>query len=248
MTYIKEFCRLNMNKKIKYEMLLIVLIAIVIFNTAIILTSEDITESGNDYNITEVGHNANGTVYKIVAGNMSSNETVGIILGVHPREHEIHEAVNKTICNITGENGTQNLTKKFVIYYVVTKENLTSRSDTRDAGELLANKFIVPNIKADNPFIVVDVHEIDPNYEYSNFIFSISNASDKINSYLDKISYDVNLVNFQFSEGTSPELVTKPIAKQGINTLLMEVSIQNPYYEKEKTAENLIASLDQLQP
>ena len=36
---------------------------------------------------------------------MSSNDTIGIILGVHPREHEIHEAVNKTIYNITSENG-----------------------------------------------------------------------------------------------------------------------------------------------
>lgn len=40
------------------------------------------------------------------------NDTVGVILGVHPREHEIHEEVNKTIANITGENETtNNLTK-----------------------------------------------------------------------------------------------------------------------------------------
>ena len=103
----------------------------------------------------------------------------GVILGVHPREHEIHEEVNKTIANITGENGTNNLTKKFVIYYVVTNDNLTSRDDTRPAGENLAHDFIVPNIKADNPFVVIDVHEIDPKYEYSNFIYSISNNSAK---------------------------------------------------------------------
>ena len=234
-----------MNKKMQYQILLIVLVAIVVFNLAIIFSSMMSTPD-NDYNITTVGHN--GTVYKIEAGNMSSNETVGIILGVHPREHEIHEAVNNTIYNITSENGTHNLTKKYVIYYVKTKDNITSREDTRPAGEELANKFIVPNIVKDNPFIVLDVHEINPDYEYSNFIFSLSNRTDKIDSYISNITNDVNLVDYQFDEGTSPEKVTKPIASKGINTLLMETSITDALMEKQKTADNLIKSLDSLEP
>lgn len=236
-----------MNKKIQYEILLIILIIIVIINLSIIIPS--ITNAPeNDYNITTIGKNVNGTVYKIEAGNMSSNETVGIILGVHPREHEIHEAVNSTIHNITSENGTNNLTKKYVIYYIKTNDSLTSREDTRPAGELLANKFVVPNIAKDNPFIVVDVHEIDPNYEYSNFIFSLSNRNNEINSYIKNITTDVNLVDYQFDEGTSPEKVTKPIAKKGLNTLLVETSITDSLIQKQKTAENLIYSLDELNP
>lgn len=236
-----------MNKKMQYQILLIVLVVIVIFNLAIIFSSMMSTPD-NDCSITSIGHNANGTVYKIEAGNMSSNETVGIILGVHPREHEIHEAVNNTIYNITSENGTHNLTKKYVIYYVKTKSNITSREDTRPAGEELANKFIVPNIVKDKPFIVLDVHEINPDYEYSNFIFSLSNRTDAINSYISNITNDVNLVDYQFNDGTSPEKVTKPIASKGINTLLMETSITDALMEKQKTADNLIASLDSLEP
>lgn len=234
-----------MNKKMKYQILLIVLIIIVVFNLAIMI-SEITRGPDNIYNVTSVGSNANGTVYKIEAGNMSSNETVGIILGVHPREHEIHEEVNNTIYNITQENGTQNLTKKYVIYYVKTKDNLTSREDTRPAGEELANKFIVPNIAKDDPFIVVDVHEINPDYEYSNFIFSLSNRTDKINSYISKLTNDVNLVDYEFTEGTSPEKVTEPIAKKGVNTLLMETSITDSLVQKHQTAVNLINSLDSL--
>lgn len=193
-----------MNKKMQYQILLVVLLLIVIINISFMI-SEVTRGPDNIYNITSVGSNVNGTVYKIEAGNMSSNETVGIILGVHPREYEIHEEVNKTIYNITSEDGVQNLTKKYVIYYVKTIDNLTSREDTRSAGEELANKFIVPNIAKDNPFIVVDVHEINPDYEYSNFIFSLSNKTDKIDSYINKLSNDVNLVNYEFDEGTSPE-------------------------------------------
>ena len=236
-----------MNKKFKYQILLIVLLIIVILNLSFII-GEVTNLSDNTYNVTAIGGNNNGTVYKIIAGNPSSNETVDIILGVHPREHEIHEEVNKTIYKISSENGPQNLTKRFVIYYIKTNDNLTSQEETRAAGEELANKFIVPNITNDKPFLVVDVHEINPEYEYSNFVFSLSNRTDKINSYISKISQDVNLVDFNFDLGTSPEKVTKPIADKGINTLLIETSITDSISQKHKTAVNLIKSLDELTP
>lgn len=236
-----------MNKKRQYQLLLMVLITVVIFNIAIILTADD-NSSGNIYNVSEVGKNANGTVYKIIAGNASSDETVGIILGVHPREHEIHEAINNTLYNITSKNGDQNLTKKYVVYYVKVKDSLTSREDTRAAGEALAHKFIVPNIKNNNPFIVVDAHEIDPIYEYSNFLFSLSNRTPQIDAYIDKLSNDVGLVDFNFTEGTSPEKVTMPIAKKGIPTILAETSITDDLSQKQEVANRLIKSLDELNP
>ena len=234
-----------MNKKIQYELFLLVLLAIVAFNVAILLNTDN---DSNIYNITEVGKNANGTVYKIVAGNKSSKDTVGILLGVHPREHEIHEVVNNTIYNITNENGDKNLTKKYVIYYVKVKDNLTSRDDTRLAGEELSQKYIVPNIAKDKPFIVVDVHEIDPVYEYSSFLFSLSNRTTKINNYIGNITEGVDIVDFNFTEGTSPEKVTMPIAEQGIPTILIETSITDSLSEKQGTAEKLIKSLDKLNP
>ena len=236
-----------MNKKIQYQLLLLVLVIIVVFNVAILLTSYDFN-SNNIYNITEVGKNTNGTVYKIVAGNPSSKDTVGIILGVHPREHEIHEAVNNTLYNITSENGDKNLTKKYVIYYVKVNDNLTSREDTRAAGEELSHKYIVPNIAKDKPFIVVDVHEIDPVYEYSNFLFSLSNRTPQINSYIDNITTGMGIVDFNFTEGTSPEKVTMPIANEGIPTILIETSITNSLGEKQQSANKLIESLDKLNP
>ncbi len=236
-----------MNKKIQYQILLIILLIIVVVNLSVIIG--DVTKTpDNTYNVTEVGCNVNGTVYKVIAGNTSSNETVGIILGVHPREHEIHEEINKTIYNITSKNGTQNLTKRYVIYYIQTKDNITSHDETRAAGEELANKYIVPNIVKDNPLVVVDVHEIDPDYEYSNFIFSLSNRTGKINSYISKLSNNVNLVDYNFDIGTSPEKVTKPIADKGITTLLMETSITDSLIQKHQTAENLIRCLDELIP
>ena len=234
-----------MNKKTQYEIILMLVIIVILFNLSIIYDSF-FKEANNEYNITSVGSNINGTVYKITAGNLSSNETIGLILGVHPREHEIHEEINKTIYEICNENGTQNLTKKYVIYYVKTIDNLTSHDETRLAGENLANQYIVPNIAEDNPFMVLDVHEINPYYDYSNFIFSISNRNDAINSYIDKISNDVGLSDYSFTQGTSPKKVTKPIANKGIDTLLMEIDITSDYSKKQEIAKKLIESLDEL--
>ena len=234
-----------MNKKNQYKLILLVLIAIVIINASILLMAN---YNNNVYKATAVGENANGAVYKIIAGDESSNETVGIILGVHPREHEIHEAVNRTVYNIASEGGSHNLTKRYVIYYVQVNDNLTSREDTRSAGEELSQEFIVPNIANDKPFIVVDVHEIDPVYEYSNFLFSLSNRTPQINEYIDKIADDVGIVDFNFTEGTSPEKVTMPIADEGIPTILVETSITDSLSEKQKAANRLIKSLDELSP
>lgn len=56
------------------------------------------------------------------------------------------------------------------------------------------------------------------------------------------------MVDYEFSEGTSPEKVTEPIAKKGIPTLLMETSITDSLTQKQQTAINLIKSLDELEP
>lgn len=235
-----------MNNKRKYQLILIILIAIVIFNCAIIFHSMMEVPS-NSYNTTTIANNTNGTVYKIEAGNMSSNETIGLILGVHPREHEIHQCVNNTIHNLTQQTGNESLSKKYVIYYIKTNDNLTTRTDSRAAGEELANKYVVPNIAKDKPFLVVDIHEISPYYEYSNFVFSLSPHNDKIDSYISKLCEDVGLVEYNFTEGTSPEKVTKPIAKKGINTLLIETYVDDKIELKNQTALKIIRCLDELE-
>lgn len=238
-----------MNKRRFYNILLLILIVIVIVNTCFIILGDGGDESEkkdrNQYNVSEVGGNENGTVYKIVAGNTSSNDTVGLILGVHSREHEIHDAVNKTIYNISSDNGTNDLSKRFVIYFIKVKDNITSREETRDAGELLANQFVVPNIKEDNPFVVVDVHEIDSNYEYANFIFSLSNNTVS-NDYAENLSAELDIAHYDFNEGTSPERVTIPIAKQGINTLLFETSIKDSLSKKDSVAVEFLRACDRL--
>lgn len=228
-----------MKKRPIYKILLLALILILIV-TSVFIFSNDNQKS----EVTTIGENVNGSVQKITTGNLGSEDTAVIILGVHPREHEVHEALNATMKNITSTDN--NLTKRFVIYYIVVNDNITSRNETRAAGEQLANQFIVPDIKNETPFLVTDVHEIDRYYEYPNFIEAISNNTVTQN-YIKNISKDIGIRNFDFKEGTSPELVTKPIANQDLNTILFEVSITYKMEQKKEQARKLIYAIDNLE-
>ncbi|WP_178648041.1 hypothetical protein [uncultured Methanobrevibacter sp.] len=228
-----------MKKRPIYKILLLALILILIV-TSVFIFSNDNQKS----EVTTIGENVNGSVQKITTGNLGSEDTAVIILGVHPREHEVHEALNATMKNITSTDN--NLTKRFIIYYIVVNDNITSRNETRAAGEQLANQFIVPDIKNETPFLVTDVHEIDRYYEYPNFIEAISNNTVTQN-YIKNISKDIGIRNFDFKEGTSPELVTKPIANQGLNTILFEVSITYKMEQKKEQARKLIYAIDNLE-
>ena len=228
-----------MKKRPIYKILLLALILILIV-TSVFIFSKDNQKS----EVTTIGENVNGSVQKITTGNLGSEDTAVIILGVHPREHEVHEALNATMKNITSTDN--NLTKRFIIYYIVVNDNITSRNETRAAGEQLANQFIVPDIKNETPFLVTDVHEIDRYYEYPNFIEAISNNTVTQN-YIKNISKDIGIRNFDFKEGTSPELVTKPIANQGLNTILFEVCINYKMEQKKEQARKLIYAIDNLE-
>lgn len=232
-------------KRKTYKILLVILIIIIAINSTIIIFS---LNSNNIYDVSIVGSNENGTVYKIVAGNNNSKDTVGIILGIHPRENEIHKAVNQTIYDCASPDGSHNLSKKYVIYYVKVNDNISSRADTREAGESLGEQYIVPNMAKDNPFIVVDIHEIDVNYEYSDFIYAVDSNNSVAQNYSKILSKELKIGNFNFTEGTSPQRISIPLAHQGLNVLLLETCITNSLKEKQQKANNIIYTLDNLNP
>lgn len=224
------------------KIILIILLLIVVLSSAYILynylTNDPVFE------VSEVGTNEYGTVYRIVTGNNNSDESIGIILGIHSRESNIHKAINSTFYKICLENQSHHFSKKYIIYYVILNDEISGREDTRDAGESLGEQYIVPNIVKENVSLIIDVHMINPRYEYSNFVFSVDNSSDIGNKYADKIADDLDIKNFEFDEGSSPSRITIPISESGIPTLLIEFDINSKNVEE--IALNFLNSLDNL--
>ena len=95
-----------MKKTFKILLTILILLSII----AIIFSINPLNE--NKITCSILGNNSNGTVYKTICGNASSNETEVLILGVHSFESGIHNATNKTIINLTKEN---TLNKKYIV-------------------------------------------------------------------------------------------------------------------------------------
>ena len=199
-------------------LIILILIVIGVGITLILNESQQETETLDEYT-TIIGKNSNGTVYKVTYGNLSSNNTAIMILGVHSLENGTHIATNESIMNFTKENTLKN---RFVAYYIKLNFNdsgmNTSDYDTnRHMGELLANEFVVPDIEKYDPYVVVDVHEMENYWEFP--VFPITG-------------------------GTSPEWVTIPISNNRHEVILFETAQDDSMENKTRIASNLVRTVD----
>lgn len=195
-----------------------------------------------------LGKNSNGTVYKITCGNNSSNDTAIVILGVHSLESGIHNATNETIMNFTKAN---DLNKKYIVYFIKLnfKDSGMNTSDyntNRHMGEMLANEYVVPDIEKYNPYIVVDVHEMESYWDEQKYVGVLDNKSDIEKEYATRIADNLDYPIFTINAGTSPEWVTVPIEKNRHNVLLFETPQKDSQNNKTHTAQVLVRTLDNL--
>ena len=225
--------------------IILILIVIGVGITLILNESQQETETLDEYT-TIIGNNSNGTVYKITYGNLSSNNTAIMILGVHSLENGTHIATNESIMNFTKENTLKN---RFVAYYIKLNFNdsgmNTSDYDTnRHMGELLANEFVVPDIEKYDPYVVVDVHEMENYWEYQKYVGVINNESNVSMQYANEIASNLSFPVFPITGGTSPEWVTIPISNNRHEVILFETAQDDSMENKTQIASNLVRTVD----
>ena len=196
---------------------ILLVLAVLLIIAAVIATYTIETESVEvlDEYTTILGKNSNGTVYKIVCGNNSSNDTAIVILGVHSLEGGIHNATNETIMNLTKADG---LNRKYIVYFIKLNfedsgQNTSDYNTNRHMGELLAHDYVVPDIDNYDPYIVVDVHEMEDYWEEQRYIGVLDNRSALEMEYAYRMSNYMDYPIFTINAGTSPEWVTMPISK-----------------------------------
>lgn len=201
-----------------------------------------------DENVTIVGNNSNGTVYKIMCGNASSNDTAILILGVHSLEGGIHNATYASIMNLTEHD---NLSRKFIVYFIQLNYedsgmNTSEYNTNRHMGELLAYEYVVPDIENYDPYIVMDVHEMESYWDEQKYVGVLNNKSSVEMEYADTLSKAFDYPIFRINAGTSPKWVTVPISKKGHDVILFETPQKNTQYQKSQTAVKLIKTIDSL--
>ena len=197
---------------------------------------------------TILGKNSNGTVYKIECGNNSSDDTAIVILGVHSLESGIHNATNETIMNFTKDN---NLSKRYIVYFIKLnfKDSGMNTSDyntNRHMGEMLAHDYVVPDIENYNPYIVVDVHEMENYWDILRYVGVLDNNSALEMEYAYRISNALDYPIYTINAGTSPEWVTMPISNHNHDVILFETAQDDPQANKTQIAINLVRAIDNL--
>lgn len=189
-----------------------------------------------------IGSTSYGYVEKEVYGNLSSNKTIIIIVGVHPQENGMHTAVANALASKSAD-----LSKRYVIYKVHVTQDADDYSKGRMNGQLLAQKFVVPDVSKENPMLVVDIHEnhgADSGYEYYRFLYPISSTAITKTYANQIISAMPFLLTYSPPNPTSTQYVTVPIANKGIPTLIYETYTSDSTAKKNSDANAFINALD----
>ena len=228
------------------KILLVILILLILVAGAATFTHKNANVL--DEYTTIVGNNSNGTVYKITCGIASSEDTAILILGVHSLEGGIHNATNETIMKFTKDNS---LNKKYIVYFIKLnfKDSGMNTSDyntNRHMGELLAYDYVLPDIEKYDPYVIVDVHEMEDYWELQRYVGVIDNKSSTTMDYANRIGENTTYPVYPVKSGTSPQWVTIPLSKKGHNVILFETAQADTQENKTLTAIDLVRTIDSL--
>ncbi|MGZ7049969.1 MAG: hypothetical protein ACXVHO_08180, partial [Methanobacterium sp.] len=86
-----------------------------------------------------LGSKSYGWVEKETYGNQSSDKTIVIITGVHPREGEFHKVIAAAL-----KDKSPGLSRKYIIYKIHVTQSPMDFTLGRVYGQLVANDFVVP--------------------------------------------------------------------------------------------------------
>lgn len=176
-------------------------------------------------------------------GNTSSPIKVAYIIGVHPLEYQSHNAIRESVIS-----QNKSLKYSYYIYRVNVTQNADDYDKGRYNGQLLAKKYVVPDIENMSMNLVIDVHSNEANggYEYIRFLY-IPQKSEKSEKAALQIKSKANwLVIYTPPNPTSPAYVTIPLIKAGIPAMIYETYTYEAYNQTLTQAQEIVSLVDKL--
>ncbi len=174
-------------------------------------------------------------------GNVNSNVKIAYIVGVHPNESKSHQALVESL-----KTQDKSLEKCYYIYQVNVTAGADIYSTGRMNGQLMAQKFVLPDIKDQKFNLAVDVHSNVGNWAETRFIFSPVSGSGA-----EKIAHQIKdqlpwLKYYIPPNPTSPSYVTQPLIEAGIPAVIYETYVQDSYEVMRQHASELVNVVDKL--
>ena len=206
----------NLKRKTK-----IILIVVLLLLLGVMIYSEQYKKEHSPYQV--IGNNSLGTVEKIVYGNMSANNSIALITGIHPREKlSIGPEIKAAKEYVNGKDDV-----KIIHYQVNVTKNPKDYKKGRANGESLVHDFVNPDVtKSDADCVIISHSHVD--WYGEGFYLAtpeMDNASVKIAEKINKTSdfgYYPRTGNESY-KSTSAVLVSKPIAQAGYPTFVYEI-------------------------
>ena len=174
-------------------------------------------------------------------GNISSNIKIAYIVGVHPQESNAHTAAVESI-------KIRNSTLKHCYY--IYKVNVTKDGDDytkgRNNGQLLANKYVLPDAVKEKFRLAIDVHSNVGNWAENTFIFAPVKESSSESIGME-ISRKINWLTYYVPPNpTSPEYLTIPLINSGIPSVIYETYSKESYQTTRDRTDEFIKTVDEL--
>jgi hypothetical protein len=210
-----------------------------------ILTAlSDKTEDIDSFNQL-LGNTDYGNVVKIgPMGNTKSPRKIAIIVGVHPLEYHAHNMAIELI-----KNNRKILKYCYYIYKVNVTKDIFIFETGRMNGQLLTNKFVVPDIINNNFILALDIHSnYGTNDGYSvgwflNVPINDSKSCELMNQIINTIP---NLESYDPPKPTSPKYITIPIIENETPAIIYESYGYDTLETQKKRMNKVLTALDNL--
>lgn len=231
----------------KASKIILVIISLVILFTATTITSFYFYPTQNAETTISVtsqvlGETGYGEVKKEGPyGNASSPVKIAYIVGVHPQEPYAHQALLEAI-----KNHDKSLQYCYYIYRVNVTKDFADYEKGRMNGQLLANKYVVPDIKSQKFQLAIDVHSNVGNWQETRFVFSPVNGS-KAESTAMELKNKISWLKYYVPPNpTSPQYVTIPLIQAGIPAIIYETYYYDSYETTKNHADEFVVTVDNL--
>ena len=192
-----------------------------------------------------LGYTHYGNAVKIgPQGNINSAVKIAIIVGVHPLEYHAHSIAINFI-----ENNSKNLKYCYYIYEVNVTKDIFEFETGRMNGQLLANKFIVPDIINNNYMLTLDIHSnYGANDGYSvgwflNVPINDNESLELLNQVINKVP---GLELYDPPYPTSPMYITIPIIENGTPAIIYESYGYDTLETQKKRLNKFLSVVDNL--
>jgi hypothetical protein len=189
-----------------------------------------------------LGNESYGTVAKIGPyGNVSSPVKVAYILGEHPREHVAHKALGENI-----KENSQSLKYCYYLYYINVTKYASDFSKGRMNGQVLSNKYVVPDIAQESFSLAIDVHGTDGEYSKRVFLFTPLPKGTSLDIAHNLTNLVEGVPYYSTPNPSSTAYTTIPLIKKGVPAIVYESFTAQPYNLVKEQNKKFILGVDEL--